>query len=634
VAAVVCLGSVFQGAQTEFAMPWVLATAVSGMLVALGPATWARSLVAPGPLALGRPWLWCGLVPGWSLMIGAGILKLMAMPPRVVGGVWLLGLAWLLGAAVDATRRRSGLRPTISIVGGAILLVALVLRFAWLDEIPRGVHCDEGTVNLMARRIYEDPRIDWFAPPVTGAYAIMSFFYALAGVGQLWLGFNLVGARFSAALLGSLSVWLVYDGARRLVSRRLAAVAALLVAVNHCHFAFSRIASGYIQTAFVVALMFSLASRLWTAPTPLNTVALGIVMALGMQTYPASLTAAPILVVVLAVSWLLDGSNRGRRHLPLGLAGLTFLAAGAPFWVMLATRGNDLLARSREVNIFLAPHIMANLKANVYRTDSTLAVVAQQAGNALLGFHLNLNAEPQYGPETGMTDPFTAMLLVPGLLCLLRRWRHPLAIFAVAFTAGYLLLGLGLQYAPGYNRTTGALPLGMLIAAVGLVACVETVLGTGARWRHAAVVLSLAAAVWIAAMGNLSIYSRSWGGVISGDADSESGWIAREFGADYHIHLVDWAEPGPEGLQLITAGLPVSYNPSHDSLMYVREVEPSGADLFLFHQVQSGAIAELQRRFPEALVETRRRDPVHGPTMWLVFVGGPRVPHGSRMGGN
>lgn len=627
VAALVCLVATYQAAVSEFDRRWMLAAAISAAIVAFAPLPWTVEPPAPRPLAWPPAYLRTGFIPAWAAMTLAGVLKLFGAHARVVIVVWTIGLLWLLLSAWRASRRDTDTkwpRRAVLLAGLLVLLVAGGLRFWDLGSIPRNVHCDEGTVNLLAQAFYQDPTLDWFSPPVQGSYAIMSLFYALAGAGTLLFGFNLVGARFMAALMGTLSPLLVFDGLRRISTLRLALVGALLVATNHTHLAFSRIASGYIQTGFVVSVLFWGLCRVWTRPTHLNATLLGAAIVLGMQTYPASLVSGPMLVAVLVLLFLLHPQHRWALRTTMLSGGLSAIAVGAPFLVMLMTRGSDLLGRSREVNIFLAPHIMPNLMKHEYHTDSVLVVVAHQILNAMLGFHKLMNGEPQYSGESPMTESLSAALLIPGAVIMLRRFRHPLVIPAFVFTCGYLVLGLGLQYAPGYNRTTGALPLGMVVAAVGLVSCVEVLWAGRARWLQIPVVLLLLFGVTRSAWSNVEIFFNSKGGVVSGDADSESGWIARELPADYQVHLVDWGDPGPEGLQLISAGLPVTYDRFHDPVMYAEAVQLSGKDVFMLYHPELGSLDVLRARFPDGRLETRRRHPFFNP-IYMLFVERPEL---------
>lgn len=630
--ALACLFATYQCAVTWFDPRWLAASLATAVFLAIGPLYWAeRSNVPEPPPRPTRAQLWRNLVPGWVLMPLGAACQAASLPPRLAGWAWLAGAAWLLAGAWALSPRSAssverGSRRWAWGCGLAIVALAAALRLWHIGTVPRYVHCDEGTVNLIAQEFYRDPTRYWFAPPPkAGAYAMMNLNFALAGMGTLLFGFNLAGARASDVLLGILSVALLFDGVRRVSNLRLATVSAVLLAVNHCHLAYSRIASGYIQTAFVVSLAFAIWSRVWTTPTVFNAVLLGVVMALGVQTYAASSMSLPLLVAAMGLVFLWHRKRRRALLLPLGLFALSCAAAGAPFGVAVWQHGDEMTGRSEAINIFSEP-VMEGLKNSVYHTDSAAEVVLHQAWNAVRGFHVGGDHQPQYGIHQPMADRYTAALMIPGAVFAVIALRQFLAANALVFTLGYLLLGLGMEYAPGFNRTTGALPLGMVIAAIALVQCVDVLWGARRRWSRWAANLSLAAVVALCAATNLRIYFVDYGSaLLVGDGPSEAGWVAREYAGQYTVHLVDWPLPGEEGLRLILGDLPVQLHEDKDTVHYARTAEVTGSDLFILYGEDKAALAALLARFPDARVETRRRHPIHGPTLILVFVGSPRT---------
>jgi hypothetical protein len=630
VSALACLASAYQFAVTLFDLRWLAATAITAAIASTGARWWADTSPPPTSFRWPSRWRFCGwLLPGWLIMASAAAGKATHQSPRLVLIVWLIGLAWLLGGAWRLSagappRRRATAGVWIS--GIVIVAFAAAIRLWSIDTVPRDVHCDEGTIPMTARALWAKPDLDWFAPPAhAGAYAMMQLHFSLAALGTLPLGFNLVGARMSDVVLGILSIALLFDGVRRVTNLRVATVSAMLLAANHCHVAFSRIASGYIQSAFVVSLAFAVLSRVWTAPTIFNAVLLGIVMALGVQTYSASVMSLPLLFAALGLVMLLHPRRRRPLLVPLSLFVVTLITAGAPFGVALWQQGDEMMARSREINIF-SPAMMGGLKSGVYHTESTAAVVGYQAWNAIRGFHVGHDAQPQYGIDLPMADPYTAALMIPGAVLVVLGLREFAAINALVFTSGYLLLGLGLQYAPGFNRTTGALPLGMVVPAIAIVQSAATFWAGRRRWCGWARDLTLAGVVALCVAANLQIYFVGYGrGWLFGDVGSEAGWVARQYAPQYTIHLPSFPQPGPEGLRMIIADLPITLPTNPDALTNVNQTEPTGADLFVVRFEDKAARDSLLARFPDARVQEYRRHPVHGPTLYLIFVGQPRT---------
>jgi hypothetical protein len=230
-----------------------------------------------------------------------------------------------------------------------------------------------------------------------------------------------------------------------------------------------------------------------------------------------------------------------------------------------------------------------------------------------------------------MADPYTAALMIPGTVLALLGMRRFVATNALVFTIGYLLLGLGMQWGPGFNRTTGALPLGMVLSAMAAVQCCATLFagGTAGRWARN---FSLAAVVTLCVGMNLWIYFVDNGMMRRfGDAGSEACWVAREYARQYSVHLVNWPHPGHEGQRLILGSLtgPLGSRvhlpaPDTDRLVFVAMAEPTGADLFVIDGNDPEARDAVLERFPGARQEAWRPDPNEGPTLFLVFIGEPR----------
>jgi hypothetical protein len=633
-AALLCLVAAYECGASGFDFRWLVALVLATFVVATGPQYW--TLIEQMPPALhwpSRRSTAIGLVPGWVLLTAAAAAKASGASPRYVIWIWVAGAAWLLIGSWSLGRP-SFVRtlPRHSMwwtrAAAAVVLVAVIAPRAWdLSTVPRYVHCDEGTITFVGQGFYADPDRDWFAPPANaGSYSIMNLHYALNGVGVQIGGLTLANARAADVLLGILSVVLVFVGLRPLAGLPVACAAALLLAGNHCHIAYSRIASGYIQTAFVVALDFALASRMWTRPTYLNASALGVAAAVGVQTYPASLISLPLLLGIFALQLLLDRERRRLMLVPLTLFIIACVTAGATFGVALSQHGNAMLARSREINI-LAPDQMTLLKSNVYHTESTAEVVALQAWNALLGFHRGRDRQPQYGIDRPLTDSYTAALMIPGLLLALARPRRFLAINALIWTAGYLLFGLGLQYAPGHNRTTGALPLGMVLPAIALVQCATTVFHGRSSIARALLGFTIAAGVTVSVANNLRIYfidypfSRT-----IGDEQSEAGWVVRDYADRYTVHLVGWSfrYAGYEGQRLIIGDTPVDRDPGTDPRAFIDSVQVTGSDLFVVSSESPQLRDHLMTRYPGARLELWQRHPRMGPVLFLIFVGPPR----------
>src|SRR5262249_8869602 len=133
------------------------------------------------------------MIPGWVLMLVATGLRSAKFLPHVVQRTWLAGAAWLLIGAWILSREQRAAQPARSsrsawVWGVLIVAAGAGLRLWQIGHVPRYVHCDEGTVSLIALDFFTRPEFDWFSfvPSLSPLPC-----YTLAGIGTYLFGFNL-----------------------------------------------------------------------------------------------------------------------------------------------------------------------------------------------------------------------------------------------------------------------------------------------------------------------------------------------------------------------------------------------------------------------------------------------------------
>lgn len=620
VAALVCLAGAYQCAATGFGLCWLLVTIVATLVIATGRPHWAATPDPPEVIKWpSRGALLFGLLPGWLFGVVAAAYQWARYSPRLVISLWLAGVVWvLIGASVASRGTPSSARqPARWAWGWGVLVVGLgaVLRMWHVGSIPSFVHGDEEMNARFALGFFADANRDWFAPSIS----LMHLYFALCDLGTLVFGFTVLGARAGNVLLGILALAFLFEGLRHVASRRLAVVGTLLTAVNHTHIAFLRVGTGNIQATCVVAAVFAIFSRMWTAPTYLNATLLGLAVAIGIQTYQASLATPPLLVAVMSVLLLFNPERRRALAVPMCLFVLTVATIGAPVAVAFRQHRTELTPRAQLVSL-VYPDNFDRIKRTVYHTDSSVEVITQQAWRALLGFHWGRDYEAQYHVNAPMADAYTAALMSSGVVLALVGFRQFLAANALIFTVGHLLLGLGIVWPPGFNRAAGALGLGPVLAAIALVQCADTLCGTGKLARRLRDLFLGAVVVFLLVL-NAEIYLTFERG--NTDLNSQVGWLARQYANQYHVHLVSWplGLPGNDGLRILVSELPIDRHREQDPVAYVERATLTGADLFIIHAAHTAARDATLRRFPHARVE-----PWPGatsPSLFLVFVDRP-----------
>lgn len=178
------------------------------------------------------------------------------------------------------------------------LLVAAALRLPALTTVPPGAHYDEAANGVLAGDIGLRGERPIFIPSYTGKEPL--FFYAAGGLMRA-LGPSLFALRLTAAFIGLLTVAATYRlGREMLADRRIALLAAALLAISFWHILFSRlgfraISQPLLQALAVAALFRGLRSGRW----PWLWLA-GLLIGLTAYTY----LAARLFPVLLAVALL------------------------------------------------------------------------------------------------------------------------------------------------------------------------------------------------------------------------------------------------------------------------------------------------------------------------------------------
>ncbi|MEZ4517208.1 MAG: glycosyltransferase family 39 protein [Chloroflexota bacterium] len=146
------------------------------------------------------------------------------------------------------------------------LLAAAALRFPDLTTLPPGVHYDEAANGILAGDIGLRGDRPIFISSYTGKEPL--FFYLSGGMMRV-LGESVFALRLTAAFAGILTVAATYWlGREMLADRRMALLAAALLAVSFWHVLFSRlgfraITEPLLQALTVAALFRGLRSNRW-----------------------------------------------------------------------------------------------------------------------------------------------------------------------------------------------------------------------------------------------------------------------------------------------------------------------------------------------------------------------------------
>ncbi|HXK41192.1 MAG TPA: glycosyltransferase family 39 protein [Anaerolineae bacterium] len=346
-----------------------------------------------------------------------------------------------------------------------ITLSGAALRLIGLERFPPGLHFDEAVYGLMALEIYHG-QLPVFFSAYTGREPL--YMYLMAGVFRL-AGIGIVGIRLTSALIGAVTLPLVYLLLRELYgNRRLALIAASVTALSYWHLTVSR--NGY-PNILIPPLECLALFCLWRGYRDGHQGWLtlgGAFVGLVLYTYLAARLFPVTVLLFFLYCLLVDRQRFLRRFGGLVLAALVAVLVFAPLGLHFIHHPHDFWERADQV---LALRQAGGATAFRVYGDNILKTVG---GFFLKGdprWHYNLPGKPIF-------DPLMAAAFGIGIVVALKRWRKPEYALLLIWTAGMCLPAiLTVDLMPQGQRSFGITPAIFGLAALGL----ETLLAAAQR---------------------------------------------------------------------------------------------------------------------------------------------------------
>lgn len=339
-----------------------------------------------------------------------------------------------------------------------VLLVAIVMRVAWIDTIPVGFFQDEATNGNDARTIGAQPEWYLWSDSIGGRPTL--FLYLLEATFRLW-GASYVTLKVVPIVAGCATVLALYGLARIGFGARIALWAAFLLAVSRWHVHYSRIAwEAILLPLFAVAglglLLYGLSRR---RGANIAIVAAGGVLAAGLYSYAAYRAVPAIVVVWLGWLWLSPRRQLvANRRYALIAAALVALAVSAPL-LRFAWEKPDL---------YWERYDTVSLTAFMRYFGTPLPWFDQIGRSALSLHHLGDEIIRHNLPYAPHLDPITGILSLLGMALGAWRLRHPGVRLAWAWLLTYTALASLTIDGPHATRLLGLAPVVMLFAALAL----------------------------------------------------------------------------------------------------------------------------------------------------------------------
>ncbi len=341
------------------------------------------------------------------------------------------------------------------------LLVAAALRLPNLPNVPPGVHYDEAANGILSADIGLGGERPIFISSYTGKEVL--FFY-LAGTMMRLIGASVFSLRLTAAFVGILTVAATYWlGREMLADRRLAILAAVLLAVSFWHVLFSRLGFRAVSQPLLQALTVAALFRGLRRQDNRWLVIGGLFLGLTAYTYLAA-RLFPILLLIALIPLIF---NRDTRHLRwrqlalfVGVASIAllpllgyFFAHPTAFWVRIGQVAPDSASTGLTLwDSFLKSWSMFFLRGDTF-------------------WRFNLPGRPLFNWVWG------ALLIVGWLVTLLRWRRFPYdwqraAITLLICTPLVMILPTALatnELIPSNLRAIGLIPFIFYLPAIGVV---------------------------------------------------------------------------------------------------------------------------------------------------------------------
>jgi 4-amino-4-deoxy-L-arabinose transferase-like glycosyltransferase len=365
-----------------------------------------------------------------------------------------------------------------------ITLLAGFLRFYKLGSLPQVVNGDEGWLGTTALSTIDYPYANPFALWENFGALYLQVTNILFG----WLGVSPFSLRLLPAIGGTLAVPAIYLLAKQIVNRRVALIAAVLIAFSHTQINFSRTAAvAYIHGTWLVPLeLYFLLSGL-EKRRPWRVAVSGILLGIHYSVYLTAQIVTGLVLVYMLIAALMFRSQLKEilRLAPAFWAGLVIVLI--PTAVHLYGHPAEFFTRLNADGTFQSGWL-----ANTIASTGQSAVQIL-AGRVLHAF-LSLIYYPSfdfYGSTVPMLTLFTAAMFLLGLG--LSLWR--------TFSLGYLLLNgyfwsatlaVGIFSIPpsaDTYRMLIALPAALIMAALAMDAMLTALGMSWERWRKGYVVL-------------------------------------------------------------------------------------------------------------------------------------------------
>jgi hypothetical protein len=466
-------------------------------------------------------------------------------------GAWSAGLLLLAGGAIQPRAAKVRVRLAAALAGVLGFAALVFIRVYRLEEYPANLHLDMAQWSTQTLRLLDgDVRTvftnGWAEIPLLG-YGWSALWTAIAGR-------SLAGCRFSSVVGSLVAIAGVFFLVRRLYSTRTAAIAALLLGVNHGFLHFSRIQAYMDPIPFQVLGLLGLVAGLESGTFGWFGLA-GLAGGYSALTYHAGRITPP-LMVLLGVVLLLRYRQTFRKRWP----GLLFGAV-----VGLATLAPQALVYSRGAGTaFGRLDMYPWLATGKFEAGVLRETLATGLPRSIGSFWIYGDSSTQYGGMHPVFFPPAAALLGMGIAAALLRPRDVRGIWVLVWALVIVVAGGALTRDPPFwPRFVAALVPATIIVAVVLGELCRGLRAVFGRFGPAVALVVAIGFIGTSAWQNIGMYIRYCKGMPANEnrVTTVTQWTQGIMGRD----LQHW---GTSALVYIVARSSMEQSCSHPTMQF------------------------------------------------------------------
>ena len=348
-----------------------------------------------------------------------------------------------------------------------ILLVAFALRVWELDSIPPTLAGDEGTFGLESIKTFNGD-IRNRNPFITGWFSVPTLTFHFNAITLRLLGHTVFGLRLPWALVGTITVLIVFRLVTRLTGPTLGLMTAALLATYHFHIHYSRIGINNAADPFLMALVLLLLYRAYDRRSLRDWALCGVVVGLAQYFYFGARFAV-IVVVALMLYWFARDGRRLWREQRRGIVILfgAAIVTAAPMIQYAIRFPDDYNARVNQIGIMQSGWLE---REQAVRNQGAVPILLDQLQRAALAFNLYPDRTGWYGSPQPLFDFAAGILFLLGLgYATLRPADHRVFPMVVWWWGATVLGGALTESPPSTQRLITLAPPAVFCVALALL---------------------------------------------------------------------------------------------------------------------------------------------------------------------